>query len=92
MAASVPINLVGAQTYVTTLSTGSANFLVNKLSGGNTPIQVGGITITNAGHNTNTKAGAGGVLNIGDVLQVVAPAGQDPSMADVSITILVALQ
>lgn len=92
LAASVPANLIGTQTYVGTISTGSANFLVNKLSGSNTPIQVGGITITNASHVSNTKAGVGGILNIGDVLQVVAPSGQDPSMADVSITILVTLQ
>jgi hypothetical protein len=92
LAASVPANLVGAQTYDTTLPTGNSNFIVNKLSGGNTPIQIGGITITSAGHNTNTKAGVGGLLNIGDVLQVLAPSGQDPTLADVSITILVTLQ
>ena len=90
LAGSVPANLVGTQTYDGTIPTGTANFIVNKISGGST-VQLGGISVTTASHTSNTKSGVGGNLNIGDVLQVLAPTSVDATMADVSITVLVAL-
>ena len=89
MAISVPANLIGTVTYSGVIPTGSANFILNKISGSGN-VQLGGITLTTASHYSNSMAGVGGLLNAGDVLQVLAPTGVDATLSDVCITIKVA--
>jgi hypothetical protein len=86
---NVPSGLSGAMVYNSTQATANAVFTLKKISSGGVVTTIGTITITPASHNSGTSAGSGGTLSPGDTLQMSAPATQDTTLADVSLTILV---
>lgn len=86
MAVTVASVLAGSKGISITAATASAQFKVNKISGGTTTA-LGTATFAAAGKVT-TFAGAGGSLAVGDILQIVAPTTADVALADVGITVL----
>lgn len=86
-ACSVPAGFAGTTVYDGTQPAANATFSLNRITAGNVSTALGTITITNSSHSSATLAGAGGVLVAGDALQIVCPSPQDPTLADLGLTI-----
>jgi hypothetical protein len=85
---SVDDSLAGTRVYVGTLPTSDAVFTVKRITALGIVSTIGIITITSASQFSAVLSGGGASLSVGDVLQLVAPAVQDATLADVGITIL----
>lgn len=86
MAVAIPSALAGTRVFATTGPTGTPAFTLNKITAGGGMTALGTITFTSA--TAANLAGAGGSLAAGDVLQLVAPASQNATLADLGITIM----
>jgi hypothetical protein len=84
---SIPAVLAGSQVYDVTPPTANAVFTFNRIRGGVTTL-IGTVTITPATNTSAVLAGPGASLIVGDVLQRVAPAVEDPTLADGCITLM----
>ncbi len=76
--------------WANTAPTSTAVFTLNYIrpSVSNTPVALGTLTLTAATHSTVAVSSISSIkLLPGDVLQVVAPATQDATMADIAVTI-----
>jgi len=87
MSLTIPAGLTGTRVFASTGPSGTPTFTLNRIVG-TTPTSIGTIQFT--GQTTATLSGAGGTLNAGDTLQIVAPSSQDANLADCSITLLAA--
>lgn len=88
MALTVPASLAGTRVFASAAPTGTPTFTVNRIpSGSTTPASIGTVQFTS--QTTAVLAGAGATLNVGDVLQIVAPT-QDATLSDCAITLLAA--
>ena len=81
----VPQDLAGTTTYVMFLPTESRAFTLNRISNGDVTVLGNVIFTPDMGVILN---GAGGRLATGDTLQMVTPPGQDQSLSDVGITVV----
>lgn len=79
--------LAGTITYAKARPTAPASFILNKIAGGIVS-QLGVITLTPANSYSHALSGNGGSLLIGDVLQIIAPAIADATLADIGITVM----
>jgi hypothetical protein len=86
-ALSIDALLAGTTTYAKARPTIPASFILNKVAGG-IVTQLGVITLTTANSYSHTLSGNGGSLLIGDVLQIIAPALADATLADIGITVM----
>jgi len=87
MAIDIPAGLAGTVTYAAILPTGDAVFLVNRITAGGAT-QIGTVTLTASSTTSCILGGSGGRLEVGDVLQLVAPVLPDPTLSDLGITIM----
>jgi hypothetical protein len=84
---SVPASLGGSQAVAQTGPAGSLTFSLNKTTSAfGTPTVLGTIVFAASAH-TATFSGAGGTLNVGDILQLICTT-TDASFANAGITIL----
>lgn len=88
-AVTVPSNLTGTVGFFNTASTGAAVFTLYKVSTSGTLTSIGTITTTAGNKSAVTLAGAGGAIAAGESLALAAPATQDTTLSDLSITIQV---
>jgi hypothetical protein len=84
---SVPASLGGSQAVAQTGPAGSLTFSLNKTTSAFGTATVIGTIAFAAGSHTATFAGAGGALNVGDILQLICTT-TDASFANAGITIL----
>jgi len=85
---TVLLNLAGAVFFAAVPATSDQTFTLNHLSPSSGVVPLGTITVAAGSRNSCTLAGPGGRLATGDVLQLVTPLTQDPTLQDVGITIL----
>lgn len=84
---SIPAALSGSQVFEVTPPTLNAMFTFNRIRGGVTTL-IGTVIITPASQTSAMLAGPGTSLIAGDVLQRVAPAIADATLADGCITLM----
>ena len=88
MAVVIPANFAGTVAYAGTVASANATFTLNHISGATTT-EIGTIIFNTTGHTAialSTQAAVS--VAAGDVLQLVAPALQDATLADLGLTIL----
>jgi hypothetical protein len=86
---TVPASLTGTVCYCNIAPTGSVVFTLNKVNSSGTQTGLGTITVTAGSRTTVTLSGTGGSVATGEALQLIAPATQDGTMADIGVTIQV---
>jgi hypothetical protein len=84
----IPIDLAGTLAFANVAATAAAVFTFNKIAAGGVVTPLGTVTAAVGSRTAFVMAGAGGTLDIGDVLQLTAPAQQDTTLADVGITLI----
>jgi len=89
-AVTIPASLAGSVVFTTTKATATSTFIVNRVTAAGVTTTLGTVAITGSTTTSATLSGSGGALAVSDTLQIVAPASQDTTLADCSITILAA--
>lgn len=87
MSLFVSMGLIGSVGYANIPATADAVFTVKRISLG-APYDFGTLTAVAGSSTPFTFAGPGGLLLPGEVLQIIAPATADATLADVGITLL----
>lgn len=83
---TIAANFANSQTYADTAPTANATFNLFQIVAG-VATNIGTIILTAGSKTARTFSSSGTTFNPGDALQIVAPATQDTTLSDVSITI-----
>ena len=84
---TLPINLTGSYAIAGTAATASTTFAINKISGGVTTA-IGSINFAASAATGTFTFSAAVTTALGDIIQVVAPASPDATLADISFAIV----